>query len=137
MTDRQIRASDQERESVVDVLRDAFTEGRLTSDELEERTTSAYTAKTWAQLGELTSDLPVTPPLGASLNRQPQIHPPQRPRRSHRYDGLLSALLVWIVISAASGEPSLAAALSFVFICMLACRIATGGADDRELRLTC
>ena len=69
MTDRQIRASDQERESVVDVLRDAFTEGRLSSDELEERTASAYTAKTWAQLGELTSDLPVPPPLGASLNR--------------------------------------------------------------------
>jgi hypothetical protein len=134
MTDRQIRASDQERESVVDVLRDAFTEGRLSSDELGERTASAYTAKTWAQLGELTSDLPVRPPLGASLNR-PQPRPPQRARRSHRYDGLLSALLVWIVISAVSGEPSLAAALSFVFICMLACRIATGGADNRELRL--
>jgi hypothetical protein len=135
MTDRQIRASDQERESVVDVLRDAFTEGRLTSDELEERTASAYIAKTWAQLGELTSDLPVPPPLGASLNR-PQPHPAQRPRRSHRYDGLLSALLVWIVIAAVSGEPSLAAALSFVFICMLACRVATGGAGNRELRLT-
>lgn len=122
MTYRQIRASDQERESVVDVLRDAFTEGRLTSDELEERTASAYTARTWAQLGELTSDLPVQPPLGASLDR-----PQPRPKRNHRYDGLLSALLVWIVISAASGQPSLAAALSFVFICMLACRIATGG----------
>jgi DUF1707 SHOCT-like domain len=32
MTDRPIRASDQERESVVDVLRDAFTDGRLTFD---------------------------------------------------------------------------------------------------------
>ena len=38
MTDRPIRASDQERESVVDVLRDAFTDGRLTFDEFEERT---------------------------------------------------------------------------------------------------
>jgi len=32
MTDRPIRASDQERESVVDVLRDAYTDGRLTLD---------------------------------------------------------------------------------------------------------
>ena len=46
MTDRPIRASDQERESFVDVLRDAFTEGRLTADELEERTAAAYAAKT-------------------------------------------------------------------------------------------
>ena len=32
MTDRPIRASDLERESVVDVLRDAFTDGRLSLD---------------------------------------------------------------------------------------------------------
>ena len=63
MTDRAIRASDQERESVVDVLRDAFTDGRLTFDEFEERTAAAYAAKTWAQLWELTADLPVQPRL--------------------------------------------------------------------------
>ncbi len=40
-------------------------------------------------------------------------------------------MLVWIVISAAAGEPSRAAGLSFVFICMLVCRLATGGADNR------
>ena len=33
MTDGPIRASDQERESVVDVLRDAYADGRLTLDE--------------------------------------------------------------------------------------------------------
>ena len=33
MTDRAIRASDKERESVVDVLRDAYTDGRLTLEE--------------------------------------------------------------------------------------------------------
>ncbi|HYX60858.1 MAG TPA: DUF1707 domain-containing protein, partial [Streptosporangiaceae bacterium] len=35
MTDRAIRASDKERESVVDVLRDAYTDGRLTLEEFE------------------------------------------------------------------------------------------------------
>ena len=48
MTDRPIRASDNERESVVDVLRDAYTDGRLTLDEFEERTSAAYASKTWA-----------------------------------------------------------------------------------------
>src|ERR1700693_220751 len=59
MTDRPIRASDKERESVVDVLRDAYTDGRLTLDEFEERTSAAYGSKTWADLRELTAGLPV------------------------------------------------------------------------------
>jgi hypothetical protein len=136
MTDRPIRASDQERESVVDVLRDAFTDGRLTFDEFEERTASAYAAKTWTQLRELTSDLPVQPVLGAGLSHRPQagqlqaIPPAVRPRgvrRERPFDRVLPVLFVWIVIAAAAGSPGVAAALSFVFICVLATRIGYGG----------
>jgi Domain of unknown function (DUF1707) len=136
MTDRPIRASDQERESVVDVLRDAFTDGRLTFDEFEERTASAYAATTWIQLRELTSDLPAQPVLGAGLSQRPQAGQPQaippagRPRglrRGRPFDRVLPVLFVWIVIAAAAGSPSIAAALSFVFICVLATRIGYGG----------
>jgi hypothetical protein len=136
MTDRPIRASDQERESVVDVLRDAYTDGRLTLDEFEERTSAAYAAKTWADLGELTADLPAEPLLGTDLNRQrqagqPQERPPARmphqARRDRPLGHLLPILFVWILIEAAVGSPDLAAALSFVFICMLACRVGYGG----------
>ena len=139
MIDRPIRASDQERESVVDVLRDAFTDGRLTFDEFEERTAAAYAAKTWTDLRELTSDLPAQPLLGAGLARRPQeygpgplqaIPPGVRPRRTRRdrpFDRVLPVLFVWILISAAAGSPDIAAALSFVFICLLATRIAHGG----------
>ena len=76
MTDRPIRASDKERDSVVDVLRDAYTDGRLTLEEFEERTSAAYASKTWTDLRELTSDLPVEPVLGADL---PQRPPPAQP----------------------------------------------------------
>jgi hypothetical protein len=136
MTDRPIRASDQERESVVDVLRDAFTDGRLTFDEFEERTAAAYAAKTWTDLQVLTSDLPVQPLLGAGLNQRPQAAlsppappaiPPRRVRRDRPFDKVLPVLFVWILISAAAGSPDIAAALSFVFICILATRIAYGG----------
>jgi DUF1707 SHOCT-like domain len=136
MTDRPIRASDQERESVVDVLRDAYTDGRLTLDEFEERTSAAYAAKTWADLGELTADLPAEPLLGTDLNRQWQAGQPQAPpparmphqaRRDRPLGHLLPILFVWILIEAAVGSPDLAAALSFVFICMLACRVGYGG----------
>jgi hypothetical protein len=134
MTDRPILASDNERESVVDVLRDAYTDGRLTLEEFEERTSAAYAARTWAHLRELTSDLPVEPVLGAGL---PQRNPrpgaaqpsggPRQPRRSQPLGRLLPVVFAWIMISAAAGSPDTAAALSVVFICLLACRVGYGG----------
>ena len=136
MTDRSILASDRERESVVDVLRDAFTDGRLTLDEFEERTTAAYAARTWAQLQVLTSDLPAQPVLGADLYQRSQASQPQamrpavpsrRVRHGRPFDRVLPVLFVWILISAAAGAPDIAAALSFVFICVLATRIGYGG----------
>ena len=139
MTDRPIRASDKERESVVDVLRDAYTEGRLTLDEFEERTSAAYASKTWADLRELTGDLPVEPVLGADLlQRQPRqlvaaqqmVPSASRPRQGGRdrpLGRLLPIIFVWIMIAAAAGSPDTAAALSVVFICLLACRVGYGG----------
>jgi len=136
MTDRPIRASDQERDSVVDVLRDAHADGRLTLDEFTERMSAAYAAKTWADLRELTADLPAEPLLGADLNHQwqaarPQAVPPARTpyqaRRGRPLGHLLPILFVCIVIEAAAGSPGIAAALSFVFVCLLACRAGHGG----------
>jgi Domain of unknown function (DUF1707) len=132
MTDRPIRASDQERENVVSVLRDAFTDGRLTYDEFEERMAAAYAAKTWTDLGELTADLPAQPVLGLdhrppAVAASPPALRPHRARRDRPFDRVLPILFVWILISAAAGSPDMAAALSFVFICVLATRIAHGG----------
>ncbi|MEW9530322.1 DUF1707 domain-containing protein [Microbispora sp. NPDC049125] len=53
-----MRASDAERESVVESLREASVEGRLTLAELTERTEAAYLAQTHAELMQLTADLP-------------------------------------------------------------------------------
>ena len=136
MIDRPIRASDRERDSVVDVLREAYTDGRLTLDEFEERMTAAYAAKTWTDLRQLTSDLPVEPVLGADLSRRPQAGQPQavtpaavpQGRRHGRPLGkLLPVVFIWILIAAAAGSPDTAAALSVVFICLLACRVGYGG----------
>jgi hypothetical protein len=66
-TDDPIRASDADREVVVGTLREAFTVGRLSMDEFDERMTAAYASKTWGELRELTVDLPVQPVLGADL----------------------------------------------------------------------
>ncbi|HEY7261382.1 MAG TPA: DUF1707 domain-containing protein [Trebonia sp.] len=53
-----VRASDDEREQTVAMLRKNFADGRLTQAELEERASAAYAAKTRTQLRDLTGDLP-------------------------------------------------------------------------------
>jgi hypothetical protein len=57
-TDDAIRASDADREHAVGMLRDGFAAGRLTLAEFDERTTAAFTSRTWGELRELTRDLP-------------------------------------------------------------------------------
>jgi hypothetical protein len=52
------RASDAEREAAAGVLRAAAAEGRLETDELEDRVAAAYAAKTRGELTALLDDLP-------------------------------------------------------------------------------
>lgn len=62
------RASDAEREQAVVRLRDASAEGRLTLEELAERTALAYRARSHAELEPLTADLPVAAVSSASAS---------------------------------------------------------------------
>jgi hypothetical protein len=55
----ELRASDADREQVADVLRRAASDGQLTVDELEERVSVAYAARTRKELEPLTADLSV------------------------------------------------------------------------------
>ena len=85
-----MRASDDDRAKVQEVLNGAFAEGRLTQQEWEQRANELATAKTYADLDRLTADLP-----GHSL--VPQYAPPgplkpwQAPQRTN---GLAVAALV-------------------------------------------
>jgi hypothetical protein len=56
--DDSLRVSDAERDAVLRTLGDHAAVGRLTLDELEERSGRALTAKTRGELATLTSDLP-------------------------------------------------------------------------------
>ncbi|MFR0355150.1 DUF1707 SHOCT-like domain-containing protein [Streptomyces sediminimaris] len=56
-----LRASHEDRDRVVDVLRVAAGDGRLSAEELDMRLESALSARTLGELAELTADLPVTP----------------------------------------------------------------------------
>ena len=71
----QIRASDADRDAVVAALSEHFQAGRLTTEELEDRTGQALAARTLGQLDELTADLPAprpaAPPTPAAPRRRP------------------------------------------------------------------
>ena len=122
-TDDPIRASDADRETVVAALRDAYTAGRLTLDEFDERMTAAYASKTWGDLRQLTIDLPSQPVLGTDvpgrrLPTEPALpaHAPRpapdpdlpdpdtpHPLQPHRRGGpigLLVPLAIWMLLLA-------------------------------------
>jgi hypothetical protein len=82
-----LRASDSDREAAVERLRVAGIEGRLDSDELEERIATAYAARWCSELDSLTLD--VTPPP-ARLAPAPLVF--ERPAR--RPNGLAIASVV-------------------------------------------
>jgi hypothetical protein len=63
----QMRASHQDRDRVVEALRVAAGDGRLTSEELDERLEAALTARTYAELAVLTTDLPASPGAPAAV----------------------------------------------------------------------
>ena len=56
-----LRASDADRDRVIDVLRGAAADGRLTADEFNERMEAALASRTFRDLAPLTADL-ATPP---------------------------------------------------------------------------
>lgn len=76
--DSELRASHADRDQVVEKLRVAAGDGRLTPEELDERLEAALTAKTYADLAALTADLPAV--------RQPAGIVPQPPRDLLRFD---------------------------------------------------
>jgi Domain of unknown function (DUF1707) len=120
-TDDPIRASDADRDVVVATLREAYTAGRLTMEEFDERMAAAYESKTWGDLRQLTIDLPSQPILGSDVpgrqlrpaeglpqhparpvlepeDEEPQ--PPAIPRRRGSPIGILVPVAVWVLLVA-------------------------------------
>ncbi len=75
----QVRASDADRELVVDALRQATGDGRLTLEELDQRLEATHAAKTYAELEKLTEDLPVGQLPDPISGRLPAQRPAGKP----------------------------------------------------------
>jgi Domain of unknown function (DUF1707) len=71
----QLRASHEDRDRVIELLRVAAGDGRLTAEELDERVEIAFSARTYGELAALTRDLPATGASLAPLTSGPPVTP--------------------------------------------------------------
>jgi hypothetical protein len=67
-----LRASDADREQIINQLHKAATEGRIAADELEQRVSAALKARTYSDLDATVADLP------RQLNQRPRRTPARR-----------------------------------------------------------
>lgn len=98
--DDRIRISDADRERVTSRLREHYAEGRLSSEELDERITAALSAKTFGDLRAVMADLPDPDLVRAQAGPTPPWGMPQRivVRRGPR---LLPLLLIAFIAAVA------------------------------------
>lgn len=117
MDDRQnMRASDRDRQEVVDRLRTALDDGRLKMDEYVDRVGVAYEAVTYGELARLHADLPVAgqqpagPPRPASRGNVVRQGPfaslptPLKVLWTIWLVPVLINVVVWILVSATRGD---------------------------------
>jgi hypothetical protein len=98
-------AGSADRERTVGVLRAAFTEGRISQDELDDRVGRAYAARTYGDLWALIADLPAGPlPYPGGLLYQqttPAVPPSAEPDTSwHSAAALVITALVIFTLAA-------------------------------------
>jgi hypothetical protein len=94
-----MRASHADREHMIDTLKAAFVQGRLTKDELDQRVGQAFASKTYAELATLSADLPAGP-----------ARPTSRPVRAQGPSLGSKKTLEWAIVSVFSPLAPLAAA---------------------------
>ena len=114
MPEPHLRAADADRAGVADRLGAAMSAGRLTVAEYDERLTRVYAARTYGELAELTTDLPVTPsPVQLTKVAEPAGSTcaawghPGASLRAAWGSWLTTAVIVlgiWLTTSVASGE---------------------------------
>jgi hypothetical protein len=88
-----VRAGDDEREATAGRLAAHFRFGRLTAEELEERTAAAHAALTRGELAALEADLPPVPATGT-----PVVDPERRKQvRERLVSAVAISVFLWII----------------------------------------
>ncbi len=96
-----LRASHADREQMIDALKTAFVQDRLTKDEFDARVARTLASRTYAELATVTAGIPAGPAAG------PLTHMPPRPRLSNAARWGISGFVTPAVLAVAFGLESL------------------------------
>jgi len=77
-----LRASRTDRERVIELLKVAFVQDRLTHGELDTRIGLALASRTYADLADLTADIPAGPAAAGPAAAEPAAEPADTPART-------------------------------------------------------
>jgi hypothetical protein len=129
-----LRVSDADRDRAIAELSEHFQAGRLTVDELEDRTGRALQARTAGELAELFADLPGRP--ATATGPAPASAPaPAGPFRAARVPAVPIVLVAVIVLGGfLSGHPALMVLVP-VLVFLAIRRLAGGRGDGRAAML--
>jgi hypothetical protein len=127
-------ASHADREHVIGTLKTAFVEGRLTGDEFDARVDEVYTSRTYAELAEVTTDIPTGPA---------RTEPPRDPWRATKlawrgvYAIILPAIVTLIVLPGGRGNPSMetvitTAVVSYLLFWMIGVVVMVGSRHQKR-----
>jgi len=94
-----LRAGDADRDRTIGLLRDAYSEGRLTHEEFEVRLEQAHAARTFGELDALTSDLPAPAPAPAPSAPAAAMSATGPDGHSRRGRSLRAAWASWLGVS--------------------------------------
>jgi hypothetical protein len=108
------RASHADRERVIDTLKAAFIQGRLTKDELELRVGQTLASRTYAELAALTRDIPA----GVAVAQSPRT-PARAPGKPAKVAACVGLALALIAAAAFSGPGNGAERLAWLAIFFL------------------
>jgi hypothetical protein len=125
-----LRASHADRDQAIEVLKDAFAQGRLDTDELDARVGQAFASRTYAELAAVTADIPAAPaaiqPVAAAPVAAGQASTPARTLAKAGLRAALSVLVAAVVVGSAVLTQNLI--LMFLGVCAVpAAAIAVSG----------
>jgi Domain of unknown function (DUF1707) len=117
-----LRASDADREHVIDMLKVAFVQGRVTKDEFDARVGQAFASRTYAELAAVTADIPAR-----QIADQLPINPARaqgRPTMNHAVKARRCVVIALAMMTVATFAPSGPALLLCAPLCLTALMVA-------------
>jgi Domain of unknown function (DUF1707) len=123
-----LRASDADREQVIDILKAAFVQGRLTREQLVMRAGQALVSRTYAELTAVTAGIPAM----LTCVQPPPV--PARPRARKQVNKKAAAWGACVIISPALGAAFLTYYGGFFVLFLLAFIALTVTAAPRSNR---